>query len=296
MIYITNGITHDGFGARIQRIISVMGLVEYLKNDLKLEVEYIHTPLSYIWEGENYNLGYLARKGIPEYPYNDITVDGYLNRCKLWDDKLNFNGNIIGDFYFKNYPLRHGYAQLMSDIKNGDANNKLYVIKALHKEYDSKRLDINIIKKYKDNITSKFSFNQIIKDNNDTKSVAIHVRAKDALDKKNIDARYLDYNYYSDIINKFNNKSGYDLKIYTQKIGFESNKYAGCNIIYDDVENDYDTFFNLIFSDYLIVAKSSFSYTAALLNNNTIIYHNLGHIKMAHWITKEELLNNLKYE
>jgi hypothetical protein len=287
MIYITNGVMHDGFGSRMQRVISVMGLVEYIKNELKLDVEYIHTPLSYIWEGEDYNYGYSTRSGIPEYPYNDITIEGYLNRAKLWDSKLKFNGETINDFYLKNHELKYGYAELIKDIRNNSTNGNLYVIKTLHKEYDSGRLDINMIKKYRDNIISKFSFNHTI--NNDKKSIAIHVRAKDVLNPKNIGYRYLNYNYHSDIINKFNN-SDYDLKIYTQRLGFESDKYVGCNIIYDDIENDYDTFFNLIFSDYLVVAKSSFSYTAALLNNNTVIYHNTGHIKMSHWITKEELL------
>jgi len=291
MIYITNGVMHDGYGSRMQRAISAMGLVEYLKNDLKLEVEYIHTPLSYIWDGEDYNKGYLTRKGISEYPYNDITIDGYLHRCKLWDDKLNFKGKTINDFYLKNHELKYGYNELMLDIKNNNADNKLYVIKTLHKEYDTRKIDINIIKKYREEIVSKFSFNDNVKDNKNVKSVAIHVRAKDALNPKNIKHRYLDYPYYSDIINKYKNNDKYDLKIYTQKLGFESDKYAGCNIIYDDIENDYDTFFNLIFSDYLIVGKSSFSYTAALLNNNTVIYHNNGHVKMSHWITKEELLN-----
>ena len=280
---------HDGYGSRMQRVISVMGLVEYLKNVLNIEVEYVHTPLSYIWDGEDYNGGYLIRKGISEYPYNDITIEGYLNRCKLWDDKLNFKGEIINDFYLKNYELKYGYKQLMLDIKNNNANNKLYVIKTLHKEYDSKQIDINVIKQYREEIMSKFSFNDIVRYNTDKKSIAIHVRAKDALNPKNIGHRYLNYNYHSDIINKFNN-GDYDLKIYTQRLGFEADKYVNCNVIYDDIENDYDTFFNLIFSDYLVVAKSSFSYTAALLNNNTVIYHNTGHIKMSHWITKEELL------
>ena len=295
MIYVTNGVTHDGFGARFQRAISVMGLVEYMKNELNLNIEYIHTPFSYIWDIEDYHKGYLDRKNINPYPYNDITIDGYFNRAKLWDDNIKYNGDIIEKYLNNKHTLKYGYNQLISDLKNNIADNNIYIIKTLHKEYDTKKIDVNIIKKYRYEIISKFNINNYTKNNTNVKSVAIHIRAKDALTPKNIGIRYLDYKYYKEILQLFNNDE-YDLKIYTQKIGFNKDEYLNYNIVYDDMENDYDTFVNLILSDYLIVAKSSFSYAAALLNNNTVIYHGNGHIKMCNWLTKEELINKFKNE
>jgi hypothetical protein len=296
MIYVTNGVTHDGFGARFQRVIQLIGLVEYMKHDLNLNVEYIHTPFSYIWSGEDYQSGYLSRKGINPYPYDDITIDGYINRAKLWDDKVKFNGSVIQNYLHTIPTVKYGYNQLINDLKNNVADNNLYVIKTLHKEYDSKQIDINIIKKYRDNILSKFNIESINKNHENIKSVSIHIRTKDALNQKNINHRYLDYKYYNDFIKLFNYDNKYDVKIYTQKIGFDETQYSGCNIIYDDIEDDYETFINLIFSDYLIVAKSSFSYSTALLNNNTVVYHDQGHIKIDSWLTKEQLINKLKNE
>jgi len=293
--YITNGVTHDGFGSRIQRCISVMCMVYYLK-DLGYPVEYIHTPFSYIGFNEDYRLGESERmKNGNDYPYGDNCHSGYIDRASKWDKYLGFKGLKITDLEIKDSfivnspnPLQ-GFNILRNDILEKITSGKLYVIKMVHKQYDDSILDIEIFNKFRKNILENFSFPLYEKTK---KSVAIHIRRKDAI---NYDSRYLPDSYYTriiDVLKKCGDK--YDITIYTQKIGFDPTPYNGCKIVYDDTQDDYETFVKLVFSDHLIMGKSSFSYAAALLNNNIVVHHGTGHIPLNSWISDEEYINLIK--
>jgi hypothetical protein len=190
--YITNGVTHDGFGSRIQRCISVICFVYYLR-DLGYPVEYIHTPFNYLGFGEDYSAGETERiANGNDYPYNDNGYEGYMERASKWDNYLNFKGRLINNFNIEgdkiiddSDPLL-GYYRLSSDILNRKFSDKLYVIKMPHKEYDNGFIDINNFKRYRKEIISNFDFSNNYK--GDKKLVAIHIRRKDAI---NYDSRYL---------------------------------------------------------------------------------------------------------
>lgn len=295
IFYITNGVTHDGFGSRMQRCISVMCLVYRLK-DLGYNVEYLHTPFSYLGFDENYDLGLEERlKNGDDYPYNDNSHDGYMLRASKWDEYLGFKGKTINDIDINSFDIINnddpliGYHIMCSDVLNKKNKNKIYVIKMLHFEYDNGFLDIGDFLKYRDKILADFSFKKYEYKGN---AVSVHIRRKDAINYEN---RYIPDSYYIEILKKLEkSESEYDITIYTQKSGFDDSLYSGYKIIYDDTENDYETFNKLIFSDYLVVGKSSFSYAAALLNKNTVVYHWSGHKGQDSWINNNEYINLIK--
>lgn len=293
--YITNGVTHDGFGSRVQRCISVMCLVYHLK-ELGYPVEYVHTPFSYIGFNEDYSFGEFERiQNGDDYPYSDNNFDGYMKRAAEWDNYMGFKGINVTDLDLNNLsivnsedPLQ-GYYMLSSDVLNKKYLGKLYVIKMIHKEYDSFILDINIFHKHRNNILNNFSLPTY---NSDKKNVAIHIRRKDAI---NYETRYLPDSYYTNIISELNNfRDLYDITIYTQRVGFNPEHYEDHKIMYDDIQDDYETFARLISADHLITGKSSFSYAAALLNNNVVVYHNTGHIGLPNWISSDEYINLIR--
>jgi hypothetical protein len=49
-------------------------------------------------------------------------------------------------------------------------------------------------------------------------------------------------------------------------------------------------FKKLVLADHLIVGGSSFSYAAALLNPNTVVYHYNGHIPLIRWINYDNYI------
>ena len=298
--YITNGVTQDGFGARLQRCISVICFVEYLRNELGLSVEYLHTPFSYQGDGpaaQDYNAGESIRGDFSlanSYPYDDISREGYFKRAKKWDEALAFKKRTIEHVYLKDFTHQEGYQEFNACRERNALNNMFFVIRLLHGEYDCGTLDINNFVKYRSNILDYFGFK---KSQSKKPTIALHIRRKDSLDKGN---RHTEDSYYLDILKELEPyKSEYDITIYTQRVGFNSDLYQGWNIAYDDTEEDYETFIKLVSADHLIVGSSSFSYVAALLNQNTIVYHYKpgSHKAVSSWINADqykELLNNKK--
>lgn len=294
--YITNGVTHDGFGSRIQRCISVICLTYYLR-DLGYPVEYIHTPFNYIGLGEDYKSGEIERiSNGNDYPYSDNGYVGYMERATKWDNYLNFKGVTINNLDIDDDKIINdtdplmGYYRLSSDILNKKCDGNLYVIKMPHKEYDNGFIDINNFQIYRKEIISNFDLGKNYM--GDKKLVAVHIRRKDAI---NYDSRYLPDSYYLSILDELNKmRDIYDIEIYTQRVGFDANLYEGYNIFYDDTHEDFESFNNLIFADHLITGKSSFSYGAALLNNNIVAHHGTGHISLSNWISTDEYLNLIR--
>lgn len=293
--YITNGVTHDGFGSRIQRCICVMAYVYYLQ-ELGFPVEYLHTPFSYIGFNEDYKQGEEDRmKNGNDYPYNDNGYEGYMSRAKEWDDYLGFRGKTVDDVKISKLNIVNdkdpmfGYYRLAEDVLNNQTDGKLYVIKMLHYEYDNHIINISNVKRFRSKIIQKFSLN-IPSYNN--KNIAIHIRRKDAIDYSN---RYVSDEHYLEILDAIKKyKSDYKVSIFTQRVGFDETKYDGYEIFYDDTENDYETFVKLMSSKHLIAGKSSFSYAAALLNPNLIVYHFDGHTGLKEWIDKEKYIKKIK--
>ena len=140
--YITAGVTHDGFGARVQRCISVMCLAYHLQEKHNLSIEYLHTPFDYQSQKVfNVDYNHAAKERITSgYPYDDISHEGYMIRARKWEDKLAFNGRTVEDIDLTEFELVEGYYELIEDIENQDTNKKLYIIKYPHQQYDNGHL------------------------------------------------------------------------------------------------------------------------------------------------------------
>jgi len=278
--YITNSTTQDGFGARMQRTIETMAYFFYLRDSSGLNIEYVHTPFAFEGFGEDFSMQEAARAlGDNKYPYDEINREGYLKRAILWDNRMNYKGIKITDINYDNIKIVDSN-KLRVDVGNKEIENKLYFVKYARKEINP---IIDIISTYYPQIKEKFLFITPT-DNND---IIVHIRRKDAI---NFGAsRYLEDEYYLDVLGNLKSiKNKYNITIHTQRKGFDSSKYLGWEIIYDDEEEDYDLFVKMVDAKVLIVGKSSFSIAAAYLNQNIVVYPQQPTKGLSRFINKEQ--------
>lgn len=130
-------------------------------------------------------------------------------------------------------------------------------------------------------IRSKF-FNQHKKNNSTDLIVAIHIRRGDITPEN---TRYIPDKYYIDIIDKIKDVSPLcKISIYSDSNDFEKIDdflNRGCILkINIDLQQ---TWKELIFSDILVMSKSSFSYVPAIYNSGFIIYYPAWYQKLDHW-------------
>ena len=76
-----------------------------------------------------------------------------------------------------------------------------------------------------------------------------------------------------------------EFHIYSQGEVADFNDFLCIPNIFLHINGDvFETFVDLVSADILITSFSSFSYTAALLNENTVYYHRFWHSPLKHWI------------
>ncbi len=165
MSIITNGLTQDGFGARLQRAINTMSFTFYLNDKYNTNIEYVHTPFSYEGFGEDFSLGERDREiGDNRYPYDEITREGYLKRANLWDSFVNYQGKIITDIDLNTYNIidefDYQYNKLFYDIHQGETKNNIYVVKYLQSQLNNGFINFNNIDFYYDQIKKKNTDNR----------------------------------------------------------------------------------------------------------------------------------------
>jgi hypothetical protein len=300
-LYITNGVTQDGFGARMQRILSVLCYVCYLRDVLGFPAIYVHTPFNYQGPppvGEDYVKGIDLRGNFDlanPYPYNDISHEGYFKRAKLWDQAFTYRGETVTSLDISSFEFREGYNPFELFQENTYNTKILFILRYLHKEYDTGIIDVNNFKKYRNEILNSFGLSS---ESSGRKKIAIHIRRKDAINHVH---KHFNDEYYLEILNILGQyREKYDITVYTQRVGFDPKPYEGWEIVYDDTEEDYNTFKKMISADHLIVGGSSFSYAAALLNPNTVVYHfapSVHHRAIDTWISKNDYIQllNIKH-
>ena len=81
-------------------------------------------------------------------------------------------------------------------------------------------------------------------------------------------------------------KNNYNIKIYTQRKNFDYSKYTEWDICYDDEIEDFNLFYKMVNCKVLIVGKSSFSISAAMINKNIIVYPEQPTKGLDRWINK----------
>jgi hypothetical protein len=273
MKYITNKILNHGLGSKVLKLINLIGLVSLLKKN-NLNYEFIYTPLSYEGFGVNFN-----NNQLPLY-YNKPCKnyrEEYLNICNRWDKMFNYTGKTI------------------NNLDNVNISDILFLI---HGEFHSIENNIfftdtdtfNETKNIRNQIKIDFNIND--KKQKDYTDIKIHIRRGDVNNILHPD-RWLDNQYYLDVIEKLKNKfvSNYKITIFTQKKGFDSNGFEDCDIIYDDETLDNEVWLSMVHSDVLVIGKSSYSYSAGILCDGLVIYPSDGmfHSKLNGWKTIDEL-------
>ena len=122
--------------------------------------------------------------------------------------------------------------------------------------------------------------------NNDVFNIAVHIRRFNKHDNRIEGFRYASEEYY---LNKINNlRQKYKDKkllfhIYSQGNIEDFIKYNANDTILKINMNLFDTFKEMVGANALIMSKSSFSYTAAILSDGDIYYLNFWHPPMKHW-------------
>ena len=255
---ITNHILDHGLGSRVLKMINIFGYVNLLKSK-GLDYEYIHTPFSYEGFGKDFNINQLSK-----YYHKSITnsrID-YLNICKKWDEILNYNGKLIFD-YKESEVSPHIHAGFNGEESELECFNHTRKIK-------------NIIKE---------EFNIPKKEQKDEKIINIHIRRGDVNPEKHLD-RWISDDYYLNCVETLLSKyPDHKVTIHTQRKGFNSDLYKDYKVVYDDEIDDVQTWLELIYSDILVIGKSSFSYSAGILCDGLVIYpsDDMFHAKLNEW-------------
>lgn len=116
--------------------------------------------------------------------------------------------------------------------------------------------------------------------------ISVHIRRPNSRDVR-VDGSDTPDSYYIDKINLIKNSfSDKPLKFHIYSQGDEANfkSFISDNTIFHLNESVESTFLGLVYANILITSRSSFSYTAGLLSNGTIIYQKFWHPPLNSWI------------
>lgn len=97
--------------------------------------------------------------------------------------------------------------------------------------------------------------------------------------------RFTSDEYYLSVINHFRN-DGIPCKFHILSEGKKEDfsKYTGDDIVFHLNESLWDSYIYMVMADILVLSKSSFSYAAALLNENIVVYKPFWHMPAPHWL------------
>jgi hypothetical protein len=112
--------------------------------------------------------------------------------------------------------------------------------------------------------------------------IAIHIRRGDVtLKDKN---RYTSNSYYNKIIKYLNYKyPTYNIVIFSEGSKDNFNELDGKNLLFRLNKSIEETFHSFVSAKILVTAKSSFSYSAAILNSKKVYYINFWHKPLKKW-------------
>ena len=230
--------------------------------------------------------------------YNNSKKLNYTIQGKIDGFGAQYQAIMSGIAYckFKNYNYIHTPFKQIDhggDIKS--LNNFIGVYNLFNYNY----YKIDIIEECSDNVhystnPSKYYNNDVIKilkeyyyskakpiiENID---IAIHIRRGD-VNKLLCKNRYTSNSYYNKIIKFLNIKyPNYKIIIFSEGNIKDFNDINNKNVSFKLNESIEKTFHSLVSAKILVTAKSSFSYSAAILNSNTIYYMDFWHKPLKNW-------------
>ena len=126
-------------------------------------------------------------------------------------------------------------------------------------------------------------------------NISLHIRRGD-VNKNQNSTRFTENQHYIDILNfllpileKYNKT--YSINLYSQGEVTDFKEFEKFTIDFHLNESIFSTFHNLIHSEILILAKSSFSYLAGLYSNNIIFYEDFWHKPQSTWYVYNRLID-----
>ncbi len=255
--YITCTGKTDGIGAQVQAVFSTMLFAQ------EFGITYAHTPFDEIWSDHS---------------------------NKEWEVFFNLSGDEITVNEINKDSLNVVYVSQPLFI--GFKPNTLYIVEHCHSFVDSNKnakLYANIkdkfIEKYQS--SSKRDYKSFYKEGR--LNIAIHARRGDVSKEGVHSDRYTDNLYYKSLLDNISIilddlKIKSSIHLYSQGNVEDFHELEGLNVNYHLDECVFTTFNNLVLSDIIIMSKSTFSYSAALLSKSIMIYEPFWHKPLKDWI------------
>ena len=251
MVYLTNILRDDGFGAQFQYILFSILFTELTGNT------YIYTDII--------DIEHITKTARIKENDNDNTFEEIINYMSIKQNYINYD-----------------------TVKDIDTINKLdihFVLRNVENNIDN-IFNSDIFLKYK----SYFYKDKKSRFDSKYVNIAIHIRRLSNYEKEQNMYQEMRHGvsnlYYLDKINLIRDiYNGKQIKfhIYSQGKVENFNELISDDVIFHLNEKVLDTFTDLVFADILITSPSSFSYTAALLSNNEIWYLTFWHPPLRHW-------------
>jgi hypothetical protein len=256
--YITCSGNSDGAGAQAHAVLSTILFAKLYG------LEYVHTPFSLIQHNQSKNPNW-------EQMWEEFFSFG-LNRTSVAD---------IRETSCKKVSLRH-------PLLIFKRQNLLYKVRNCHECTD---MVPNRYHSILNEIRRDFKFRHFgnLTQPREVKKISIHVRRGDVSSSGVNSGRFTEIEVLTglvEVISKFlsDNSIQYEIDIYSQGSENEFVKFKKFNASLKLNLNEFDTFKGLVNSDILITAKSSFSYTAALLSDALVFYDKFWHGPLKSWV------------
>jgi hypothetical protein len=259
--YITCSGKKDGAGAQAQAIMSTMLFAEIM------HIKYIHTPLDKVQHN---------------YANDHDWENKWENFFNMGKDELSINDvhqKISREIYLYENPLR---------IKK--MANTLFVLRHCHEFADIfpnkyTRIKNRLVEKYYASPKSAFVLHQ----DAGSVNIAVHIRRGDVSGNNEFKDKFTENRFIVDVLNnilKFLNSQGIESSIFVysegEKEDFKELERPNLKFFLND--DPFTTFHNLVCADVLVMSKSTFSYTAALLSKGIVFYESFRHKPLNGWI------------
>ena len=256
----------DGAGAQIQAVLSTMLFAN------ELGIKYVHTPLKKI------SHPFYSKK-------NESSINNDNSYESKWENLINLGFNELTIDQINSNKLN--VAQVSHPRQAKKRKNTLYVIPHCHKFADR---NPNFYSKLLPKFQQKYAQSSEKPDLYFIPSkinVAIHIRRGEI--SKEDSKRYTNNHFVLNIIKKIStilNNSGTDpvFHIFSQGDTGEFLDIHLDSVIFHLKECPFTAFHHMVSADILVMAKSSFSYSAALFSKGAIIYLPFWHKPLQNWI------------
>jgi len=250
--YITNQIFPHGGGTRVGLLVNA---IIFSKLEKK---EFVLTPFSYETEKK-------------EFDSNPITKTfDYISYCKQWDKILNLNVKKI-------YEILKEENSLVLHLCHPSLTNEPAVGFYVNDK----------IREFRNEIKNKYFILSPKKEKNDTLSVCVHIRRDDAI---YFSHRFIPNEYYVKMIELITNiletnKINFNIKIYTQRLGYSNIGLEKYDTYFDDQTIDTDVWNEIINSDIIVGSNSAFSTSAGMFTDGIYIHpQQYGQLLVSDWL------------